>query len=518
MNPETITLLVGVLFFAFSILISFPQYQPPAVLIPQRPTWNSPPSFPKKRQLGHLFRKTPNAVARGRGKRKGSPGGGRKRPAPAEWDRTVHVVPQWCDRVGCGALLPDIDHDTYSRFVIDLTIGKKRIQGETSRYVVHRKWCPRCGALVSGNSLVSAFPHHRFGYGFLTAVMFKRVGLKMPLARIMEDLGMFMPPSDLCSPTSISNWVKSVARNLEPLYQELITLMKKNSYLYVDETGLPLDGKRWWMWVLATKLVAIYHASETRGHEGIKELVRDYAGILVTDFWTAYEKLSQKQQKCLVHLLRDLMDVMVRALKKKKRWWKRLAEAKEFEVQKRWEKGGRRRRGRPKKLKELSEEEQDRARRELERLDTVVAYVLEVLDYFRKVDKENLKETEAVKGLLSLLDRAPGGEEVRKLVKRMRKYHGQLFVYVEACGTEMKDNNEVERDIKEFAVLRRAVGCLRSPALAKSYAVWLSILVTCKKVGLRGYEVWRALVRNRWEGIYHAIQKKVNQGTSVGPG
>lgn len=166
---------------------------------------------------------------------------------------------------------------------------------------------------------------------------------------------------------------------------------------------------------------------------------------------------------------------------------------------------------RPKKLKEMSEGEQDRARRELERLDTVVAYVLEVMDYFRKVDEDELGEEEAIAGLLSLLDRAPPGEELRKLVKRMRKYHRQLFVYTEVEEVEMKDNNQVERDIKEFAVLRRAVGCLRSPTMAKAYSVWLSIVVTCKKVGLQGYEVWRALVRNRWEGVFHAIQEKVNQ-------
>lgn len=179
------------------------------------------------------------------------------------------------------------------------------------------EWCPTCGALVSGTSLVPAFPNHRFGHGFLTLVMFKRLRLKMALATIVEDLSLFMPPFDLCSPTSISNWVKSLAANLESMYQELIGLMKQTPYLHVDETGLPLDGKRWWRWVLATKLLAIYHTAATRGHQAIKELVRDYAGILVTDFWSAYEKLLQEQQKCLMHLLRDLMDVIVGAVKKK---------------------------------------------------------------------------------------------------------------------------------------------------------------------------------------------------------
>ena len=125
--------------------------------------------------------------------------------------------------------------------------------------------------------------------------MYKRIELKMSLAIILRDLEMFMLPSDLCSPTSICDWVKRILEDLDPLYQELLILMKQNPYLHVDETGLPLDGKRWRMWVLATKLITIYHATETRGHKVIKELLSDYAGILVTDFWSAYEKLPQVQ-------------------------------------------------------------------------------------------------------------------------------------------------------------------------------------------------------------------------------
>lgn len=321
MHLETISLLLVFLFLAFSIFRSPRPYLPRReVVVIERSTWNSRRSFKKKTRRGHLFNKAPPEVAQGRGKKKGSPGRGRKRPI--QWDRTVHVVPQQCDRPGCGVALPDEDHDSYDRFVIEITIEKKRILGETTRYVVHRKWCPKCGALVTGNSLVPAFRNHLFGYGFLTFVMYKRIELKMSLAKIVRDLEMFMLPSDLCSPTSICNWVKRISEDLEPLYQELITLMKQNPYLHVDETGLPLDGKQWWMWVLATELIVIYHAAETRGHKAIKELLSDYAGILVTNFWSAYEKMPQEQQKCLVHLLRDLMNVIVRAMKKKNGSWR----------------------------------------------------------------------------------------------------------------------------------------------------------------------------------------------------
>ena len=35
----------------------------------------------------------------------------------------------------------------------------------------------------------------------------------------------------------------------------------------------------------------------------------DYDGVIVSDFYTAYNPLPYTQQKCLVHLLRELSDV-----------------------------------------------------------------------------------------------------------------------------------------------------------------------------------------------------------------
>ena len=40
----------------------------------------------------------------------------------------------------------------------------------------------------------------------------------------------------------------------------------------------------------------------------IRELLSDYEGVLVSDFYAGYDGVGRRQQKCLVHLIRDLND------------------------------------------------------------------------------------------------------------------------------------------------------------------------------------------------------------------
>ena len=50
----------------------------------------------------------------------------------------------------------------------------------------------------------------------------------------------------------------------------------------------------------------------TREADFLKEFLKDYHGILVSDFYTAYDSIDCIHQKCLIHLLRDLNDDLLK--------------------------------------------------------------------------------------------------------------------------------------------------------------------------------------------------------------
>ena len=48
------------------------------------------------------------------------------------------------------------------------------------------------------------------------------------------------------------------------------------------------------------------------GSSFLQQLLGDFAGVLVSDFYTAYDSLKCAQQKCLVHLVRDMDDDLLK--------------------------------------------------------------------------------------------------------------------------------------------------------------------------------------------------------------
>ncbi len=55
-----------------------------------------------------------------------------------------------------------------------------------------------------------------------------------------------------------------------------------------------------------------YVYAETRDGALVQNLLRDFNGVLVSDFYAAYDAIQCPQQKCLIHLLRDLNDATLR--------------------------------------------------------------------------------------------------------------------------------------------------------------------------------------------------------------
>ena len=50
----------------------------------------------------------------------------------------------------------------------------------------------------------------------------------------------------------------------------------------------------------------VYLYRPTREGDFLKELLKDFHGVLVSDFYAAYDSIDCPQQKCLIHLMRDM--------------------------------------------------------------------------------------------------------------------------------------------------------------------------------------------------------------------
>jgi len=84
--------------------------------------------------------------------------------------------------------------------------------------------------------------------------------------------------------------------------------MLNGPVIHLDETKINILGADQYVWVLTDNSRVIFRLRRTRETDFLKALLTDYKGTVVSDFYGGYDALPCRQQKCLVHLIRDLND------------------------------------------------------------------------------------------------------------------------------------------------------------------------------------------------------------------
>jgi transposase len=234
-----------------------------------------------------------------------------------------------------------------------------------------------------------------------------------------------------------------VRQQLQPQADQLRAEAQTSSVVHADETGWRENGQNGYIWTVVTagpEAVRYYEYAPSRSHHVILRLLGDrFRGVLVSDFYAAYNAVPGRHQRCWVHLLRDL-----HALKE---------EYPERPVVRAW----------TTEVRQLYDE----------------ANVW--LDLHSKATSEERQHQ-----YLSLYRRACelGGRHAREashpcnaLAKRLLRHQDELFQFVLVPGLAA-DNNLAERGIRPLVVIRKISGGTRSPEGSKTRLTLASLLGT----------------------------------------
>jgi predicted RecB family nuclease len=104
----------------------------------------------------------------------------------------------------------------------------------------------------------------------------------------------------------IHNFKRIMAIYYHRTYKQILSNLLTGDLIHVDETNVNFQIGKGYIWVLANMHAVIYVYRPNRDGDWLQDLLSGFSGVLVSDFFSAYDSMPCEQQKCLVHLIRDM--------------------------------------------------------------------------------------------------------------------------------------------------------------------------------------------------------------------
>jgi hypothetical protein len=228
----------------------------------------------------------------------------------------------------------------------------------------------------------------------------------------------------------------------QPTYRKLLETILAGNVLHVDETEVKLTTEKANVWVFASLEEVVFMYRPNREGSFLRELLRDFHGVLVSDFYAAYDSLDCPQQKCLIHLLRDMNQDL------------------------------------------LNNPFDEELRSITQSFGTLLQAIVATVD-IHGLTRRHLKrhDREVARFFRRLADRSFSSEIAEALRDRFLKYREKLFTFIEYDGVPW-NNNCAENAIKSFAYYREGTAGTLTEAGLSNYLLLLSIFQTCRYKGV----------------------------------
>jgi len=341
-----------------------------------------------------------------------------------------------CPRCGNNSLQPTKRKS--KRLIIDLVLGKNGVRKTVTEYVGFKGYCLQCGKYYLPPDIRKYYKAQLYGHGFKAWVIYHRVALRMPYPSITELMEEQFSENIT---TSIRNFMNDLAYYYSETNEILIQHLQKSPFIHADETKISLDGVNWYVWVFTDERYVILKLMDTREATIVHEFLANYDGILISDFYPGYDSVRCRQQKCWVHLIRDINND----------FW-----ANSFDT-------------------EFEKFILDVKNLIIPIMETVQRYGLKKrhLNKFIKSVKRFYENT--------IINKHYKSELTIKYQNRFIRYQSSLFTFLEYDGIPWH-NNSAERAIRHIAK-QRVISTRFSENTLKNYLVLLGIRQTCRFQG-----------------------------------
>ena len=332
-------------------------------------------------------------------------------------------------------------------FDLHFTGGGVKRQVIECRSTLHE--CRDCGTTFVPHRYERLAKHF---HGLMSWILFEHVAHRISYGTLVEMLRETFGLA-VCSP-EIHMIKLLMAKYYRPGFKRLLKKIPSGSVLHVDETQVKLKNGTGYVWVFASLEEVVFLYRPTREGGFLKDMLKAFKGVLVSDFYAAYDGIDCPRQKCLIHLLRDMnQDILSNPFDQ-----------------------------------------------ELQSITAPFGVLLR--EVVTTIDQHGLKRCHLKRhdrGVSQFFVRLAGqsfrSEVAEALRHRLMKYQSELFTFLQHDGVAWNNNN-AENAIKQFAYYREdTVGTMKEEGLT-GYLTMLSLCHTCRFRGISFLKFLRSRVRD----------------------
>ncbi len=327
---------------------------------------------------------------------------------------------------------------TITKHLHDLRFTKSGVTGWVVKCCFQVFRCQHCMEFIPWPR--EFWERTKFGRNLAAFAVFEAIELCVPQRSITHTLNRLF--GFQLNENVVPRFKASAAGYYETTRARILERMLNGNLIHADETRIVLKGKPAYVWVFATFREVVYFYSETREGTLLENLLKEFKGVVVSDFYAAYDSLPCPQQKCLIHLMRDLNDAV------------------------------------------LDHPFDDEVGGIVKRFAQVLRGIVATIDR-RGLKRHFLRKhgLEVERFYRHMRRTSYQSEAALKCKERFEKNREKLFTFLNHDGVPWNNNN-VEHAIKAFARLRRAIEGLSTPKGIEEYLILLSVCQTCKYMGV----------------------------------
>ena len=233
-----------------------------------------------------------------------------------------------------------------------------------------------------------------------------------------------------------------LAHDYDETYRTLLAKLVHGALLHADETEVHLKQRgKGYVWVFTNLEEVVFMYRPSREGSFLHDLLKDFRGVLVSDFYAPYDALACAQQKCLIHLMRDFNNDIQRNP---------------------WDE----------ELKTLAAA-----------FGRFLRAIVATIDRYGLRQRHLGKHQRDVEGFFRIVSgRLYRSEVAEGYQKRLLTYQDKLFTFLQHDGVPWNNNN-AEHAVKRFAYYREIADGYFSETRLQAYLVLLSLSVTCTVQG-----------------------------------